>query len=108
MAETNKRLFGPAQLTNVAATKYTPPALTRTLVRHVRVSNPSALPVNFTMSVGADGVATRLYDAFSIAAGAVHDWYPFLMLETADFLQAFGSTTLVLVIEIGGTEYTAG
>ena len=60
-----KRLAGPAQVSNAAATKYTAPAA-GAIVRHVRVSNPSGSPVTFTLSVGADAAGTRLFDAFSV------------------------------------------
>lgn len=108
MGETNKRLYGPAQLTNVAATKYTAPASTRTLVRHVHVSNPSGSTVNFTLSVGADAAGTRLFDAYSIPAGSTLDYWAFLMLDAAEVIQALASVTTTLVITIEGTEYTAG
>lgn len=106
MAETHKRLFGPSQLTNAAATQYTVPASTKTLVRHIHVSNPSASAVTFTLSVGADAAATRLFDAYSIAAGGVLDFYPFLVLGATEIIQALAGTTLTLVIEASGTEYT--
>lgn len=106
MAETHKRLAGPSQLTNVAATQYTVPASTKTLIRHVHISNPSGAAVTFTMSVGADAAAVRVFDAYSIAAGTVLDWYPFLVLNAAEIIQALAGTTLVLDITINGTEYT--
>ena len=107
MGETNKRLYGPAQLTNAAATKYTVPASTRTLVRHIHFSNPGGA-TTVTLSVGADGATTRIFDAFSIGAGAVLDYWSFLMLEAAEVIQALAGTTTQVVITIEGTEYTAG
>lgn len=106
MAETNKRLFGPAQLTNAAATKYTVPASTKTLVRHIHVENPSGSTVTFTMSIGADAAALRLFDVYPIPANTTLDWFPFLIVDAAEIIQAFAGTTLVLVMEMSGTEYT--
>ncbi|HET7713853.1 MAG TPA: hypothetical protein VFK94_06460 [Patescibacteria group bacterium] len=106
MAETNKRLHGPAQVSNAAATKYTVPAGTKTLVRHVHISNPSANAVTFTMSIGADAAAVRLFDAYSIPAGTVFDWFPFMIIDATEIIQALAGTNNILVLEIFGTEYT--
>lgn len=108
MPKLPKRLAGPAQITNAAATKYTVPASTQTIVRHIHVSNTSAGAVNFTMSIGADAAGTRLYDAFPIAASSVLDAFCYYVLVAAEVIQAFGSTTNILVLTIDGDEYTAG
>lgn len=99
-----KRLYGPAQLTNVAADTYIVPAGRNALVRHIHISNPSGGAVNLTLSVGADAAAVRLFDAFPIPATSVYDWYGYLPMAAAEKIQAFGSTTLVLVIEVAGDE----
>jgi len=108
MAKALKRLAGPGQLTNAAATKYTCPAGTLTLVRHIHVSNPSGGSINFTMSIGADAAGTRIYDAYPIAANGVLDVWCFYVLTAAEVLQAFGATTLVLNLTVDGEEYTLG
>jgi hypothetical protein len=99
-----KRLNGPAQLTNAAVTRYTGPANRRGIIRHIHVSNPSGLAVLFTMSIGADAAATRIFDAFSIAAGTVLDHYCYYIIEATEIVQAFAGTTLVLVLTIDGDE----
>ncbi len=104
MATTSKRLFGPAQLTNAAATKYTVPGSTVTVIRRMRVSNPTAGAVTFTLSIGADAAGTRLYDAVSIPAASYLDiWGPFSM-AAAEIIQSFASANSSLVLEIDGTE----
>lgn len=108
MGEVNKRLFGPALLTNAAATKYTVPAVTRSVARHFHFYNEDAAQRTVTLSIGADAAATRLLDAFPIAAKQPYDWYCFLPLETAEIVQAFADVTLVVSLEFSGTEYTAG
>jgi len=111
---TAKRLFGPAQITNAAATKYTVPASTKTILRHIHVENPSAAAVGFTMSIGADAAGTRLYSAYSIPAAAagqpasVLDIFCYYVLDAAEIIQAFGSTTNILVLTLDGTELTPG
>ena len=106
MASTPKRLHGPAQVSNAAATKYTVPAVTKTVIRHVRISNPSGAAVTFTMSVGADAAPVRMFDAFSIPANSVYDWWTYLVVEAAEIIQALAGTTLVLTLTIDGDERT--
>src|SRR6266436_1021075 len=101
MARTAKRLAGPAQVSNAAATKYTVPAVTKTVVRHIHVQNPSGSAATFTLSIGSDAAGTRVIDAFSIPAAAagvtasVVDWFVYYVLEAAEVIQAFSGTNNV-------------
>jgi hypothetical protein len=104
----NKRLAGPAQISNAAATKYTVPASTTTIVQHVHVYNPSAATVNFTMSIGADAAGTRLYDAYAISGGGFLDVFVKYTLTAAEIIQAFGSVNNILVLTIDGVEISPG
>lgn len=108
MAKTAKRLAGPALVTNSAATKYTVPAVTKTTVRHIHVSNTSAGAVTFTLSIGTDAAGTRLFDAYTIAAGAVLDHFGIYHLEPAEIIQALAGTTNILTLTIDGDELTLG
>lgn len=108
MAKTPKRLAGPAQVSNAAATKYTVPAGTKTILRHIRVQNPSGGAVTFTMSIGADAAATRIYDGYSLAAGAVLDIWVYFVLEAAEIVQALSGTNNVLTLTLDGDELTLG
>jgi hypothetical protein len=114
MARTPKRLAGPAQVSNAAATKYTVPASTKTIVRHIHVQNPSGSAATFTLSIGADAAGTRLFDAYSIPAaaagvtGSVIDHYCYYVLEAAEIIQAFSGTNNVLTLTIDGDELTLG
>jgi hypothetical protein len=106
MATVKKRLAGPALVTNTAATKYTCPALTTAVIRRIRVDNPSAGAVTFTMSIGADAAGTRLFGATSIPANSGLDiWGPFT-LAAAEIVQALAGTTNVLTLTIDGEEIT--
>lgn len=107
MAKTAKRLYGPTALSTSAATKYTVPALTKTIIRHIHVSNTSAGAVTFTLSIGADATGTRLFDAYSIAAGAVLDWFGYMVIDAAETIQALASNT-VPILTIFGDELTLG
>jgi predicted amidohydrolase len=108
MSTTNKRLAGPAQVSNAAATKYTVPASTTTILQHIHVFNPSGAAVGFTMSIGTDAAGTRLYDAYSIGAGQQLDMFVRIVLTAAEIVQAFASTTNVLTLTLTGQEITPG
>lgn len=103
-----KRLFGPAQLTNAAATKYTSPtpsapfSLMKTIVRHIHVSNPTGSDVTFTMSIGADAAGTRIYDAFTIPKGQAYDAFCMYVLEAGEIIQSFAGTASALVLTLDG------
>jgi hypothetical protein len=106
MATTPKRLAGPAQVSNAAATKYTVPASTIAVVRSVHISNPSGSAVTFTLSIGADAAATRLYDAFSIAANTSQELFVYWVLTATEIIQAFAGTNNILTLTIDGEERT--
>jgi hypothetical protein len=104
----NKRLAGPALVTNAAATKYTVPASTVTIIQHIQVQNPSASPVTFTMSIGADAAGTRIYDGYTIPAGQVLSTFCKFVLTAAEIVQALSGTNNILTLTIDGQELTPG
>jgi hypothetical protein len=114
MARTPKRLYGPAQVATGPTTVYTVPALTKTIIRQIHVSNPSGSPVTLTLSIGADGAGTRLLSAYSIpAAGAgvtdsVREIFWYQVMDAAEILTLSAGTNNVLVITINGDEVTLG
>jgi hypothetical protein len=114
MARIPTRLAGPAQVTNVAATKFTVAASEKVILRHIHVQNPSGAAVTLTMSIGADAAATRILDAFSIPAAAagvtgnVVDFFCYYVLDAAEVLQAFASTTLILTLTLDGDRIVLG
>lgn len=106
MAQTPKRLVGPAQLSATAATLYTVPSATKTVVRYIHVQNPTGGNIAFTLSIGTDAAGTRLYDAVAIAANSAQDFFCYHVLEAAEVLQGFAGSASALVITIDGDERT--
>ncbi len=104
---TVKRLTGPAQLGNTAATKYTTPTGGKAVIRHIHVNNPSGGAVTFTCSIGADAAGTRLFDAFSIAAGGSLDHHCNYPLDSTEIFQAYAGTAAAITLTVGGEEYSA-
>lgn len=107
MAKTAKRLYGPAALTTSAATKYTVPALTKTIIRELRVSNPSAAAVDLTVSIGADATGTRIIDGYPIPADTTMPFFGYWVVDAAEVVQMKGGTT-DLVVAMFGDELTLG
>lgn len=104
MADTAKRLYGPALLPNAAATIYTVPAGVTAIVRYLRIVNtdPSSI-IAVTMSLGGDAAANRLL-ATSIAAGALLEQAVFIPMDAGDTLRAFAGTANVLAVIVAGIE----
>jgi len=104
MATINKRLFGPAALTTSAATKYTAPGSTATVVKHIHVSNPVGNGAqSFTLSIGNDAAGTRVFSTYPLADGASLDFWGPYTLAAAEVIQALASSANV-VMTIDGTE----
>jgi hypothetical protein len=103
-----KRLAGPAQVSNAAATKYTVPSVTKTIIRHIHIQNPSGSAVTFTASIGADAAGTRIFDAYSIPANSILDHFCYYVLDAAEIFQAFAGTNNILVLTIDGDESVLG
>ena len=99
-----KRVHGPALVTDAAATKYTVPADTKFILRHIHVQNPSASIVDFTMSIGTDAAATRIYDGYSIPADSILDVWVYIPLVAAEIIQALAGTTNILTLTLSGDE----
>lgn len=102
------RMAGPAQVATGPATIYTVPAVTKAIIRHIHVQNPSGSAVTFTLSIGADAAGTRLFDAFSIGANQILDHFCYYVMEAAEVLQAAAGTNNVLVITVDGDESVLG
>ena len=102
------RFHGPAQVSNAATTKYTVPASSLAVVRHIHISNPSGSAVTFTMSIGADAAATRIFDAYSIAANTVLDHFCYYAVAATEIVQALAGTNNILTLTIDGDLITLG
>jgi hypothetical protein len=102
------RLAGPAQVATGPATIYTVPSVTKTIIRHIHVQNPSAAAVTITLSIGADAAGTRLFDAYSIGPNQILDHFCMYVMAAGEILQAASGTNNILVITIDGDEAVLG
>ena len=102
--DTAKRLSGPALLTGSAATVYTVPASTTTVLRNIHVCNETGTAATLTMSIGTDGAGKRLFMGFSVAANDVLDWSGAIVMAAAEVIQAFSGTASALTLVVSGVE----
>lgn len=106
MTDTPKRLYGPAQLTASAATLYTTPAATTTIVRYIRIANTTGTDRTVTLSIGADAAGTRIFGGVNVPANGALDWSGFLPLAATETLQGLASAASALTVTIAGVEIT--
>lgn len=108
MPDTAKRVSGPALLTATAATTYTVPAATTTVLRSIHVSNVTANAVGLTLTIGTwvSGGSKDLYTALLIPANGSLDWSGFIVMATTEIMQAFASVTNALTLTVSAVETT--
>jgi hypothetical protein len=99
-----KRLYGPAQLAAAAATIYTVPAGRVAVIRNIHVVNPTAGDLAFTVSIGADAAATRIFSAQASLAEDCYDSFAPFVLTAGEVLQAWASAAASLTITVDGEE----
>jgi len=108
MARIPTRFHGPAQVSNVAATKYTVAVAEKIELRNIHISNPSGSAVTFTLSIGTDAAAVRLFDAYSIPANSILNHFCYHTVDAAEIIQALAGTNNVLVLVLSGTRLVLG
>jgi hypothetical protein len=106
MADTAKRLYGPAQLATTATTVYTVPAATTTILRYIRIVNTSGTDRAVTLSIGTDAAATRIFAGMTVPASGAVDWSGFIPLAAAEIIQGFAAAASALTATIAGVEVT--
>jgi len=104
MGDSDKRLYGPALLTNAAADTYVTPASTQAKLKHFHFFNEDAVSRTITVSIGVDAAGTRLFMSFPIASKSPYDWYPYAILQAAEKIQAYADAASQVTMTIFGTE----
>jgi len=95
-------------VSNAAATAYTVAGSEKIIVRHIHVQNPSVSAVTFTLSIGADAAAVRLFDAYSIPANSILDHFCYYILDAAEVIQKLAGTNNILTLTIDGDRIVLG
>jgi hypothetical protein len=102
--DTPKRLYGPASLTDTAATLYTAPGGTDVAIVDIHVCNETSSTATLTLSIGTDGSGKRLYKDTPIAANSFHQRIGNQYLAAGEVIQAYSGTNAALTITISGIE----
>lgn len=116
MPGTNKRIAGPAFISNAAANIFTPNAAIKYIITHIHVSNKDTSARTFTLYVDTTGGSTsgkELVKDYSLAiagsSSSSWDYYGQLVIDgssASDFLTGIASAASTCVITVEG--YTVG
>ena len=105
------RIAGPLALTNTLSTNVynQGSALIFDIIKHIHVVNKTGGAVTFSLWLGATGAntaGTEMFNAQSVPANSVYDWYtPGLKMVSTDFLVGGASAATSLTIQINGETY---
>lgn len=103
MATTPKALYH-GQPTNAAATLYTVPASTVTIVRHIRIVNPDTASHTVDLYRNGSADANRITETITIPAGGSWEDDVYLPLAAADTIQGKADASTKVTVFIGGAE----
>jgi hypothetical protein len=100
-----KRLAGPAALAGAPSSRYTTPAKTKSIIRHIHVQNPNSV-LGGTVGVAINTFAggSTLLENYKLPARSVLDMACFYVLEAGEVIQDNGSTFFTITYD--GEEYT--
>lgn len=103
MATTPKPLYH-GQPSSSAATLYTVPAATVTVVRHIRVLNPDTASHTLDLYRNGSAAANRLTETITIPAGGSWEDDVYIPLATGDTIQGAADASTKITVFIGGAE----
>ena len=105
MAETIKKLAQTPIDATVEAI-YTVPASTTTIIKHIRIVNPSGTAATVTLYHDGTTDAFMILPAATIEAGGWAEYDGVITMETGDTLQAKSGTDDVMTITVYGMEFS--
>lgn len=105
-----KRTVGPVALSATLTTNVynNASALIFDVIKHIHVANKTGSAATFSLWLGATGgnaAGTELFNAVSVPANSVYDWYGNLKMLSTDFLVGGSGTATALTITIEGEQY---
>lgn len=110
MTVTPKKLFTPALLTASAATYYTAPASTKTVIKKATLTNigtdAETVDLWLVENGGSAGDSNKLLDSIPIAPGKTYEIYEMEghIMNAADFIRALASTASKVNLQVSGVE----
>jgi len=99
-------LIPATAVTGSFVTLYTTPALTRTLLKSIDVSNTTAgsltIFISLVASAGTAGTANALYSGYTVAANTTLSWRGLQVLVAGTFISVKSTTTGLTITASGG------
>jgi hypothetical protein len=99
----------PAALSTTLTTNiYNPASGVFGIIRALHVANKTASAATFSIWLGLTGgtlAGTELWNAVSVPANSVYDWYGLVELGNLDFLTGGAGTSAALTLTLMGEEY---
>lgn len=86
-----KRLWGPTALNGSAATQYTVPGATTTVLTLLLATNTTGADRQLTVSIGADAAGTRIVSSLIVPANDILPIGLWVPLAAAEIIQAWSS-----------------
>jgi|LauGreDrversion4_2_1035121.scaffolds.fasta_scaffold599517_1 hypothetical protein len=104
---TQKRLVGPARMSNTAnSTIYTTPSSTTTIIKQITICNTHSGTVSVTLSLVPTGATAgdehKVLSAISLSAGETITLSTSYVLVTGDTIKGSASTDAVVNIMLNG------
>lgn len=103
MASNPKKIYH-GQPTNAATTLYTVPALTSTIIRHIRAINPDTVSHTFDLWVNGSADANRVTETITVPAGGSVEDDVYVVMGAADTLQGKADTSSKVTVYVSGAE----
>lgn len=104
MATTTPKTLYHGQPTNSAATLYTVPSSTTTVVRHIRVLNPDTSSHTVDLYRNGSADSNRITETVTIPAGGSWEDDVYIALATTDTIQGKADASTKITVYIGGAE----
>lgn len=104
MATTTPKALYHGQPGTAAATLYTVPAATTTVVRHLRAVNATASAVTLDLYRNGSADANRITETITVPAGGAWEDDVYLPLAATDTIQGKAGTATALTVFVGGAE----
>jgi hypothetical protein len=105
-----KRTVGPIALSATLTTNVynQASALIYDIIKHLHIANKTGSGATFSLWIGATGAnaaGTEWFNALSVPANSVYDWYGNLKILTTDFIVGGAGTATALTIILEGEQY---
>ena len=104
MATTTPKTLYHNQPSSTAATLYTVPSVTTTIIRHIRAVNNDTVSHTFDLWRNGSADVNRITETVTVAAGASWEDDVYIALAATDTIQGKADAASKVTLYIGGAE----